>query len=76
MLNADKTNGANVLPVVVMRVASPPFCLAVFRLMRAFRTIRIQKPLMNPFMSILGEKGGGVPPKKTTILSHFSAIGH
>ena len=25
LLNADKTNGANVLPVVVMRVASPPF---------------------------------------------------
>ena len=47
------------------------FCLAVFRLMRAFRTIHIQKALMNPFMSILGEKVGGVPPKKINNFERF-----
>ena len=47
-----------------------------------FQTKSIRAPqkmkaaLMNPFMSILGEKRGKSAPKKPTILSVFSAIRH
>ena len=37
---------------------------------------KMNADLMSPFMSIHGEKGGGVPPKKPTILSVFFAIQH
>ena len=55
-LNADKNVWSECIASCgdARRVTS--FCLAVFRLMRVFRTIHIQKPLMNPFMSIHGEK--------------------
>ena len=37
---------------------------------------KMKAALMNPFMSILGEERGKSAPKKTTILSVFSAIRH
>ena len=47
------------------------FCLAVFRLMRVFRTIHIQKALMNPFMSIHGEKRWRSSAEKTNNFERF-----
>ena len=37
---------------------------------------KMKAALMNPFMSIFGEKRGKSAPKKPTILSVFSAIRH
>ena len=37
---------------------------------------KMKAALMNPFMSILGEKRGRSAPKKPTILNVFSAIRH
>ena len=70
-LNADKTNGANVLPVVVMRVASPPFAFLFFVWCVYFARFTFRNHSWIHSWAFMERKGGGVPPKKTNKFERF-----